>query len=279
MKILSILIITLLFSLPNLKAAQQASAPATSTSSPQALQLLQRSYGTLAGGQALNDVTLSGMARRIAGSDDESGTAVFKATANGQSRIDLSLPSGTRSEIHGVSTDGPAGSWYGPDGVSHAISYHNLISEPAWFSPAVVVAQGLSPSGYVVAYVGHETRNSTAVEHISISQQFSGKPKTVALFQHLSQVEIYLDSTTHLPTVFTFNIHPDNDAGRDIPIEIRFSDYRSVNGAQVPYHVQKSFNNSLTLDLQFSSAVFNSGLSPSIFIVDAGLQPGSGAQP
>jgi|SRR5437667_1562151 len=109
-------------------AAQQ-----TTTSNPQALSLLQRSLNALSGGQSLNDVTLSGTARRIAGSDDETGTAVFKALASGAGRTDLSLPSGSRSEIANVTAAPPAGAWSGPDGVSHAIAYHNLLNEPSWF--------------------------------------------------------------------------------------------------------------------------------------------------
>ena len=50
---------------------------------PQAFALLQRAYALLSGGQAISDVTLTGTARRIVGSDDESGVAVFKAFASG----------------------------------------------------------------------------------------------------------------------------------------------------------------------------------------------------
>jgi len=51
----------------------------------------------------------------------------------------------------------------------------------------------------------------------------------------------------------------------DIPVEIRFSDYRPVSGAQIPFHVEKFLNNTLLLDLQFTNAQLNSGLSASLF--------------
>jgi len=44
--------------------------------------------------------------------------------------------------------------------------------------------------------------------------------------QRLSQTDLYLDSTTLLPAAMTFNIHPDDNALLDIPIEIHFSEYR-----------------------------------------------------
>lgn len=242
-------------------AAQQ-----TATSSPQALLLLQQSLSALAGGQTLSDVTLSGTARRIAGSDDDSGTAVFKALASGAGRTDLSLSSGQRSEVCDLSASTPAGTWSGPDRISHPVVFHNLLSEPAWFFPAFAIARRLSTTGYVATYVGRETRNGQAVEHISVAQTSSAQPSAGStLSQHLTQVDFFLDSTSLLPSAISFNTHPDDNALLDIPVEVQFSDYRAVNGTQVPYHIQKFLNNSLLLDFQVQTVTLNSGLTSSAF--------------
>jgi outer membrane lipoprotein-sorting protein len=63
----------------------------------------------------------------------------------------------------------------------------------------------------------------------------------------------------------TFNVHPDNISTEDIPLVIRFSDYRVVDGAQIPFHVEKYMNNGLILDLHFQSAALNTGLPASTF--------------
>jgi hypothetical protein len=254
----------LLFSFPNLATAQQVNAPVAS-SSAQATTLLAQALAALTGRAALTDVTLSGTAHRIAGSDDDTGTAVFKALASGAGRMDLSLSSGQRSEVSDLSAAAPTGTWSGPDGVSHAIAFHNLLSEPAWFFPAFAIARRLSASGYIATYVGHESRNSVAVEHVSLSQPIASSRNTAALFLHLSQADFYLDSTTLLPVSLTFNVHPDNDAGLDIPSEIRYSDYRVVNGTQVPFHIQKYLNNTLLLDFQTQTVALNTGLNASAF--------------
>jgi hypothetical protein len=238
-------------------AAQQAT-----TSNPQAVSLLQRSLDALSGGHSLTDVTLSGTARRIAGSDDDTGTAVFKGLASGAGRTDLSLSSGQRSEVANLTAATPTGAWSGPDRISHAIANHNLLAEPVWFFPAFAIARRLSSTGYVGTYVGHETHNGQAIDHISVSQTASPQiPSGVLLFQHLTQVEFFLDSTSFLPSTIAFTIHPDKNALLDIPVEVRFSDYRPVSGAQVPFHVQKYLNNSLILDFQATSVTFNSGLT------------------
>jgi len=242
-------------------AAQQ-----TATSSRQALQLLQRSAAALSGGQTLTDVTISGTAHRIAGSDDETGTAVLKGLSSGAGRSDLSLSTGQRSEVQNLTGTELAGAWSGPNRVSHAIAFHNLLTEPAWFFPAFAISRRISGSGFVATYIGHETHNGQAVEHVSVYQSlpFPNVPG-MPTFQHLTQVDFFLDATTLLPAAISFSTHPDNNELLDLPIEVRFSDYGPINGAQVPFHVQKYLNNSLILDFQAESVTFNSGLTASSF--------------
>jgi len=240
---------------------------APQTTSPQAVQYLQRALAALSGSTPTTDVTLSGTARRIAGSDNLTGTATLKAIV-GASRIDLNLSLGPRSEIQNTMGTSPGGKWSGPNGVFHAISYHNLLLiDPAWFFPAFPISRGAS-AGYIASYVRHETRDGQAVEHLTISQTSAAQsPRGAAQIAHLSQMDFFLDSTTFLPVAATFNIHPDDNASLDVPIEVRFSDYHAVNGAQVPFHVQKFLNNGLVLDLQFATAAVNTGLAASQFRV------------
>ena len=214
------------------------------TSANQALIALQNALTALAHGSTVNDVTLTGTAERIAGSDNESGTVTYKAlpTAN---RLDLALSGGTRSEIRAVGSTEPTGTWIGPDGVSHDMALHNLMTDPGWF-PLFALSNINSSANSLITYIGPETRDNVPVIHLTASQQFPGSTADVgALLQHLTQVDIYLDPATYLPVAYVFAMHPDNDAGRDIPAEIRYaSDYRvpstyalfiaDMPGARVP---------------------------------------------
>src|SRR5216684_7069223 len=198
-----VLSVSLAFFLSLSLAAQQ-----TATSSPQALQFLQRSLSALSGGQTLTDVTLSGTARRIAGSDDDTGTGVFKGLASGAGRTDLSLSSGQRTEVQNLTGAERAGAWSGPDRISHAIAFHNLLTEPAWFFSAFAIERRLSTTGYIATYVGHEIRDGQAVEHVSVSQSPPSQfPAGSLSCQHLTRVDFFLDSNTFLPSVIAFNIH------------------------------------------------------------------------
>ena len=253
-------LVSLLISVP--LGAQQASPPPIS-----ATTLLQRSLAAQIGNTQISDVTLTGTARRIAGSDDETGTVTLKALVSGEVREDFSFPSGQWNEIRANSENGPVGQSRGPDGALHATAYHNLQVESPWFFPALLLRKLSSSQGLLLAS-DTEPRDELTVEHLILSKQFSGPhlPENAAkLMQHASQVEVFLDPATLLPTAISFNTHPDRDASRDIPVEIRFSDYRLVNGVRVPFRIQKFINNGLVLDLQMESVAFNTGLSASSF--------------
>ncbi|HXX18698.1 MAG TPA: hypothetical protein VEJ46_04800 [Candidatus Acidoferrum sp.] len=263
------------------QTASTSSPPATSD--PQAVALVQRALVALTGGATVSDVTLTGTARRIAGSDDETGTATLTATAASDSKVSLNFPSGQRTEIRnhsavplpGALPPGvpasvlqavqPVGAWSGPDAAMHGMAGHNIMTDPSWFFPALTLGNLLSSQAYVLSYVGPEALNGQAVVHVSATQQFpllsNADPQSASLLQHLSQMNIYLDPTTSLPVALAFNAHPDANALVDIPTEIQFSSYQAVGGVLAPFHVQKQVNHSLVLDLQFNNATFDSGLT------------------
>jgi hypothetical protein len=135
---------------------------------PQAWTLSQKSSAMLAR-SIVTDVVILGTARRIAGSEDETGTAPLEAVASGSERMDLSLPSGAWSEVANPPA-GLTGSRSGPDGVAHPIAQQNLLVETVWFFPTIPITRRLASQGYVAKYLGQEQRNDQTVEHIAVVQ-------------------------------------------------------------------------------------------------------------
>jgi hypothetical protein len=246
--------------------AQQSSA-----STAQAIPMLQQSLRLLTAGNSVNDVTLNGTARWIAGSNDETGTVIIKALATGEARMDFALPSGPHSEVwvnSGNLEGNLSGQWSGPDGAAHPMALYNLMNDSSWFLPAMTLTKWISIPGYAISYDGQETRNGEAVQHFTVSLLATAfSPEMSSTFQHLSKTDIYLDSASGLPVALAFATHPDNNGLLDIPVEIRLSDYRAEGGVQIPFHVQKYLNNSLLLDIQLESATINSGLTTSAFTI------------
>jgi len=138
--------------------------------------------------------------------------------------------------------------------------------DSSWFFPALTLTKILTSPTAVVTLVGEETKGGIAATHLTTIQQVPDVPAdTAALEQHLSQTDVFLDAVSLLPIFLDFNIHPENNALLDMPVEIRFSDYRAVNGVQVPFHIQRYLNNTLILDIELQTVTVSSGLTASAF--------------
>jgi hypothetical protein len=209
-------------------------------SDPQAVALATKTMAALTNGLAVTDVTLSANVTWIAGSDNETGTATLQAKGTAESRVDLALSAGNKSEVRNASAAPlPAGGWTGTDGASHTAAMHNCWTDASWFFPALSSLSVSDPS-VVLTYLGAETRAGISVQQLQSYRYLTNvDTATAARFQTLSTMDFYLDANSLLPLSTTFNAHPDADAGANILIEIDFSNYQAINGVQIPLHVQK----------------------------------------
>ncbi len=219
----------------------------------------------LTGGQVIHDVTLTGTVTwGTAGTDTDTGTATLRALGSGKSRIDLELTSGMRTEIRDDSTGVAQGKWVNPDGKSGMYAGQNTMTDPVWFFPAL--GSLVPQSNVVLSYIGLETRNGETVQHLrSNAYQPSPSLAPSPTPQQLTTMDFYLDAGGSLPVAIAFNEHPDNDANINLPVEIDFSNYQTISGAQVPMHIRKVANGATLLNITLTGAVFNSGLSLSEF--------------
>lgn len=247
--------------------AGPAAAQTSPSRDPQAALLLQKSLTELAGGTAVQSVTLSGDVRHIAGSIDESGNATLEGTADGGSRVDLTLPSGDRQQVRDVAGSKWTGSWSDQDGSWHPITSHNLWTDPTWFFPAFLIGRVLSNANYGISAAKTETIGGSSAQCIAVDRQYSGPEKLPSLVVKLSGARICLSPQTLLPVAVEFNVHPDNNALAKIPIRIEFSDYQSAQGDAVPYHIERYVQDGLVLDVKVTDAQLNTGLSASEFEV------------
>lgn len=188
--------------------------------------VIAQAQQALTGGVTVSDLSLNSTATWKAGGTNASGSATLKTKGVTEARLDISAGEVVRTEVRNDSTQ-PDGQWMGQDGSAHRLPAHNCLTLAAWFSPASFIA-ALSGSNAVLSYVAAETRNGAAVDHVRFSQHPANIPNAAAnaLFTRLSQTEVYFDASSHLPRAVTWKAHPDHDYSRDVPVEVRYDDYR-----------------------------------------------------
>ncbi len=237
------------------------------SSDPQAVAFAAQSIAAMTGTISINDVTLTGS---VTWNGTESGTATLKALGMGESRVDLVLPEGTRTEIRDAQTGIGIGQWINPNNSTGHFASQNCWTDAVWFFP---ILGSLSPGqNAVLFYVGPETRSGASVQHLrSYLYQPVPTPSSVVPPvgpQQFSTMDFYLDATTLLPVAITYNEHPDNSWTTTLPVEVDFANYQNIGGVTVPTHIQRYQQGALMVDVTVSGAAFNTGLQLSIFAVN-----------
>jgi len=236
-------------------------------SDPRAVALATQAMTAVTNGVAVSDVTLSGNAVWTSGTDSDSGTATAYGKTNVESRLDLVLSGGNRSELRNSTGDSPQGAWINASGQSTPSAVQNCWTDAVWFFPALTSLSAVNTDAtLVLVYVGPETKNGRSVQHIQSYHYVSSKISKVTTFaQQMSTVDYFLDSQTLVPTSITFNAHPDDDSTTNIAVEVDFSNYQLVNGILFPFHVTKFWQGNVLLDFTITNMAVNSGLPDSLF--------------
>lgn len=246
-------------------ALSQTAVSLPGTSDSLASTLVAQAKMVLQPGVAVSDVTLTGSALWIRGSERDTGVVTMKVKGADKSRVDLVLASRTVAEIRTNSISDPQCWSVQPNAAFQALAVHNCWTDAAWFFPALTSLVA-SPNA-AITYLGKETRNGIVVDHLRSQRYVSDqKPRIVTLIAKLSAVEYYLDASSLLPVAMEYKTHPTDDLNTDIAVEVRFADYRSVNGVMIPFRVQTFINGGLALDVSVDNVVLNSGLADSAFI-------------
>lgn len=235
-------------------------------SNAQALAFAAQSIAALGGGATVSDLTLTGSVTWNGG-ETETGTATLRALGTSESRMDLALGSGTRTEIRDAQTGALLGKWVNPTNASGNFALHNCQTDAVWFFPALgSLASGPS---VVLSYIGQESRKGETVQHVQSYVYQPGQTSGSGLnLQQLSAMDFYLDATTLLPVAITFSAHPDNNAAANLLDEVDFSNYQTIGGFAVPMHIQRYQQGNLQVDLVLSGATFNTGLPLSLFTIN-----------
>jgi len=240
-------------SLATLSPVHAIAAPATSQSDPSAIAWATQAMTVLTGGQTVNGISAKGNAVRLP--DQDSGTIALSASGLTVSRLDLSTTTGVRSEIRTSGNRGPAGEWIDIEGQHHPYAQHNCWTDAAWFFPELTMLSAYSDPTVVFTDLGQETHQGLTVEHIQVYRTFSDRnPDIARVLSRLSTVNYYLESQTAIPIAISFDVHPDNNEGTAIPVEVRYSDYRRIGGVLVPFEIDRYLNRSPLLQISLTSA-------------------------
>lgn len=250
-----------------------AATPGLPQPNAQGPALIQQSLAALTSGVKITDVTLTGTSTVAGVPGPLSGSVTLTATAGGGAQLVFVAPDGTHTDTRNFSAGSRAGNFSGPGSIAGNIPPQSLPGiHPAWFLPAFILAMGSSSSNFSASDMGQVARNGVAVRHLAAWLQPPGvAPQFQASLQQLTEQDLYLDPTSLLPVSMTLHVRAFNSNNPNVPFrpiatapvevleEVRYSEYRAVQGIPIAFHIQILMGAMLVDDIQISSATINTG--------------------
>jgi hypothetical protein len=240
----------------------QTATPPSVTNDPQAVSVLNQALA-VAGGisaiSAVSDYVGTGTITYYLPKSDVGGVTV-RANWLDQLRIDSTLSGGLRSEIvNPGSTSSKRDS-----GVVIVIPGDTPMSPGRILLPHLLLAQAASvPAGstfpgYEISYKGNVQIESHLVQDIQIQFVLPGFSESNYQFAKCHTIDVFID-TVGLP------IMTQEELPGSVVRQIRYANYRPVNGILVPFSVSETISGVQIWLIQLDKINFNTGLLDSDF--------------
>lgn len=231
-------------------------APSTNTGGD-ANPLLSAISNAVWSGTPVKSIQFSGNATWRVGSEIEQGTVTASADNSGNSSLQIS---GDMNRLETETAIAPERvcQWSGSNNQTHAIGFMNCLKPIGWLFPALTLQPNRTPTSAGFLDLGLESVSAGKLRHLQAEVVDSTLPsKMLAESMRRSTMDLGVDPTTFLPTMLTYQVYPDNGPPLNVAIEIRYSDYRKIGTAEIPFHIQRYINGALQLDLQITSVTLS----------------------
>jgi hypothetical protein len=227
----------------------------------QALAIVQQSVRAMAS-SAPADSSATGSVTIVEGSTTQSGTIQILTLGASQTSEILILPDGTRTVVY---SNGLAKETNGTQAAAPPLE--TVVTDQCSDFPLPLLLSALNNPDTSMRYVGPETLDGTAVQHIQVWNSFASKPRLqkVASF---SLRDIWFDSSSALPLKIAHTRREGGGAAPSIPVEISFANYTKVAGVLYPFQITKSFNGTPWQTITIQNVSFNTGLTAAQFQVE-----------
>jgi hypothetical protein len=250
------------------QATQQTATPATAPKDPQAVSVLNQAL-SVAGGttaiQALADYTATGNIT-YNWNPEEQGTVTVLGLGADQIRLDANLARGIHSSVISAgrsstkTEDGRVTQYPPPYPVpsSDVYEYQPPMFPGSLVVPHIQLSTVLNSPRFNISYNGIVQLDGNSVHDIQVQRVLPGQTQLDNIDEYLT-IEFFVDVKT-----FQIVMTQDN-VPKHIVHQIRYSDYRLVNGVLVPFSISEQMGGQKTREIQITQIKFNTGLQGSAF--------------
>jgi len=255
-------IFTVMLSLLSVTAnPQQASTSTTPIPRDARAVLLLRQAASAMAAVPPSDSTATGNVTIVAGSSTTNGTVTIQTKGSSESSIQFQVPTDPWKVVF---ASGQANKVETSQTTVYTVEL--AASSQCLYFPLPYLLGILNNPDYSIQYVGQETLNGAAVNHLVVQNTFN----SATGFQFLASfttADIWIDASTLLPAKIAM-IRRDGGGSRPkIPISVAYSNYKSVSGVLYPFTIQEYITETLWATTTIQSVSFNTGLTDASFTI------------
>lgn len=255
----------LLFNIPLWgQQTQQATTPTPAPQDPQALSVLNQALAVAGGAaaiEAITDYTATGNVTYHWAGKDVLGSVTVNGRGSDQVRIDTIMPDGARSL---VTSQGKI-SQKAEDGGILQLSIIPPLSPGSLVFPYRLLVDALMSPGLSLSYKGVIQIDGHSAHDLRAQPFLPDGVADKDLIAQLQATDYFIDVSTLQVIMVQDMIRTIHAMTVGHPHEIRFSDYRNVNGVLVPFSVDETIGGQKSWAITLDNFTFNSGLADSTF--------------
>jgi hypothetical protein len=249
---------------------QQATATTPALQDPQAVSVLNQALAVAGGAtsvKAVTDYTATGSIT-YHWNPEEQGTVTLLGLGFDQIRLDANLSRGIYSSVisagqTSTKTEDGKLAQYPPSysvPTSDAYEYQPPMFPGSFVIPQMQLVPMLNSQRYNISYKGIVQLDGNSVHDVLVQRVVPGQTQPDHMTEYHT-IEFFIDATT-FQIVMTQDIVP-----KHIIHQVRYSDYRLVNGVLIPFSISEQMGDQRTRDIQLSQMSFNAGLQNSAFAI------------
>jgi hypothetical protein len=220
---------------------------------PEAEAILRRAYLVM-GGPTLEVVqdTYAELSVKSPEGDSLSNTSVVLKTLGKKAwRTEAATPDGMSvTVVNGLDARSQVGSEE-----ARAFPTASVAEAGNWMIPALSIIGEWGDPEIQLEYLGLQ-ENGT-VHHVRMHRL----PQEGGWAAVYSPCDIFLDAVTGLPVRIAYSLHPPANLRVDIPVEVKYQDYKNISGILIPYHVTYSIRGRLVSEFHTTRFAINQGVS------------------
>lgn len=231
---------------------------------PQAVAIAQAAFAAMGGAQGVagyQDSLASGTITIYSGGSPVSYPITMKSKGLRETRIDLQMTAGTNTRI----VNQGQGAIVRPDGSVKSLDSNNTFHEHVNHVPILSLLAEHASGKVNLLYKGTAQLQGQSENVIEIDFVPNLDPVSGPIFASMSSTEIFVNQTTNLVDKIQRSTFYEGNQNNTFNEELYFSDYRSVAGLSIPFHLSVYVDGQLDTDLKFTAVNLNVGLPDSDF--------------